>query len=351
MSGTKKSGRSPAVKRDPKWFRQEFDRIGSEIDEARSQELRPKHLLVRAHRSSIRAARLVISGVNVGLFDDCPHLRAELWNFWSGKINGEQGSIRFDDNGRWHVNVVAKTAKDNGAPLPVGSADDERLARLWVLPIMPFVKHLRPIFFNAQAGAYDWKTIERDSAGRFLGKDGKPLRLIRSRLIDPETGDRYLNWHLQVEPAYVGDNYDDTDWAAHGRRQVGDWADACRALADLLRTKRTAPKNKSRKRTKRTEPVNNDRKALEQGGVTINTINTEKLVMGDEFHGIKGSTIVNRSQVDDSFNRTGLKDSSKGAVAGSPGRMRRIASWGSKHIIAPLIDKVIGGVLRLLGLG
>lgn len=62
------------------------------------------------------------------------------------------------------------------------------------------------------------------------------------------------------------------------------------------------------------DAAKNDRKGLEQGCVTINTINTEKFVMGDELHGSEGSTIVNRSKSTHSFNRTRDDDGTKGAV-------------------------------------
>ena len=222
------------AKTDPQWFREKFQHLAYELEEARRQEVKPHHLMIRATRASIQAARLVIEGVNAGVFNRCPKLRENLRFAWTGKIKGSGGTVTVDEQGRWHVQLIADVPEVDGAPLPIETASDEQLARLWVFPIFGVVKTLQPSSFKANAGAYDWKTIRKEDQGRNLGTDGKPLKYVRETLTDPDTGELVYTWRLSGEPEYVGDDYDDADSVWHSRARVGDWADTCRALADLI---------------------------------------------------------------------------------------------------------------------
>ena len=222
------------AKTDPQWFRGKFGQLAYELEEARRQEVKPHHLMIRATRASIQAARLVIEGVNAGVFNHCPKLRENLRFAWAGKVKGSGGTVTVDEHGRWHIHLIADVPEDDGAPLPVETASDEQLARLWVFPIIGVVKTLQPSSFKANAGAYDWKTIRKDDQGQILGRDGKPLKYVQETLTDPDTGEPVYTWRLSGEPAYVGDDYDEADLVWHSRARVGDWADTCRVLADLI---------------------------------------------------------------------------------------------------------------------
>ncbi len=222
------------AKTDQRWFHEKFQQLAYELEEARRQEVKPHHLMIRATRASIQAARLVIGGVNAGVFNRCPRLRENLRFAWTGKIEGSTGTVTVDEQGRCHIQLIADVPEAVGGPLPVETASDEQLARLWVFPIFPVVKTLQPSSFKANAGAYDWKTIRKDVQGSILGRDGKPLKYERETMADPDTGEPVYTWRRSGEPAYVGDDYDDADSVWHSRAGVGDWADTCRALADLI---------------------------------------------------------------------------------------------------------------------
>jgi hypothetical protein len=138
-----------------------------------------------------------------------------------------------------HVQLVAETLEDDGAPLPIETASDKQLARLWVFPILAMVKAFVPSSLKANAGAYDYKTARMGDQGQLLDIDGKPRGYVKEIQIDPDSGDPVCNWQLSGEQAYVGDDYDDADSIAHLRASVGDWADACSALADLIADSKT----------------------------------------------------------------------------------------------------------------
>lgn len=226
---------------NPRWFRETFRQIANDLNEARGQEVKLQHLMIRATRASIQAARLAIEGVNAGVFNCGAQLRQDLLFAWTGKMQGKSGRVSVDRGGGMHFKLVADAPEGCHGPLPVDSASDEQLARLWVFPIFPSVRAIRPSSFKAKAGCYDWNMTARDEQGRILGKDGRPLQYVKETLTDPDNGKDVTTWRLSGEPANVSDNYDDADWLALSRARVGDWADACFALAELIVEPMTEP--------------------------------------------------------------------------------------------------------------
>ncbi|MCK4627016.1 MAG: hypothetical protein KAV00_17010 [Phycisphaerae bacterium] len=88
---------------------------------------------------------------------------------------------------------------------------DEVLLRGWTFVITPWLRAQRPDRFGGDAGAFDLPPFKLDAKGKPIVKDGKVIRVTA--------------------------DYDVTDWRNHLQDQCDDWADACLALADLLKNR------------------------------------------------------------------------------------------------------------------
>ena len=67
-----------------------------------------------------------------------------------------------------------------------------------------------------------------------------------------------------------------------------------------------------------------------QGGVDSNVTNKTEIIMGDKYENVQGSTVVSRSEVKGSFNRTRDGHSTKGATGGVWKWLRTVAWAGVK---------------------
>lgn len=220
--------------RTAEWFHDEFLQLARKLDDAIKQEKKPRHLAIRKYRLEILAARIVVRAVNAGHFDAYPKLRQHLRLAWTGQLSGGKGTITIDPNGKKHIDVEMDVAPDDGKPLSIAECTDERLARLWIFPIVQLLQTIQPDRFEGLAGKFNFKTIRTDDAGRPVGTDGEPLRMVTTEIIDPKTGLKHVSGKLNGEFAYVGDDDDELDAMARERFRVVDSASACLTLADLL---------------------------------------------------------------------------------------------------------------------
>lgn len=216
------------------WFRDEFLQLARRLDDAIRQEKKTRHLVIRKVRLETLAARFVVRAVNAGHFDAYPKLRENLRRAWTGKLPGGTGTIMIDQNGRIRTNIAADVAPDDGKPLSIAECTDERLARLWVFPVVHVLQTIQPDRFEGSAGKCNFRTVRTDSAGRPVGKDGEPLKMVRTETVDPRTGVKHITGKLNGEFAFVEDDYDELDATARERFRVEDSASACLTLADLL---------------------------------------------------------------------------------------------------------------------
>ena len=151
-------------------------------------------------------------------------------------------------------------AADQGAPLlgpllpgkliRVDRVKDDAVLWYWKLFATTWLRSARPHAFRANAGAFDFLPVRTDEQCRVLCKDGSPLRVIavsrdgqetdvtdlmseeRAALFPLASGARF---ETRGDVAHMTDDYDDDDWLSRLRLVAADWADACRAGAELLR--------------------------------------------------------------------------------------------------------------------
>ena len=184
-------------------FSKQFEAITRELERARVQETKPKHLFVHMRRAVIQAARLLLEAMDAGRFDRPKKARDFIGPFGNAK---------------------------GGVPIPIDQLPDDQLLLIWRFLAVPWLSTEYLSEFKADAGAYDWPKVKTDAKGRLLGKNGKRLRRVSYK--DPKTG--RTGWKLSGKIATVIDDYDEADGIAHLRAEVQDHADACRLLADVL---------------------------------------------------------------------------------------------------------------------
>jgi hypothetical protein len=195
-----------------------LESLAQEIERARQQETKPKHLFVHARRAAVQAAKILLDAVDAG---------ADLL-----------GPLR------------------PGPRIKLDRSNDQQLLSYWQLLAMPWLRSKCPSEFAADAGAFDFPNVKTDAKGQVLGKDGRPLCVLSDRTNRPlSAADRKeIRRALQPdvetkemvrilarigplrlsEAALVTDDYDDADALSHRRAQAKDWADSCRAAAGLI---------------------------------------------------------------------------------------------------------------------
>jgi hypothetical protein len=188
-------------------------RDAEELERARKQECKPEHLTVHIYRVAIHACTQLLAARAAGAPILTPHL-----------LPNSSGLLR----------------------VRPGNGDD--LLLYWKMAATPWLRSVRPGAFKADAGAYDFASLKTDAQGRILGKDGRARRIVAvsptgeeiditdsqaTATADPQVGP---GWRLEARgPAALrSDDYDDADLLSHGRLMAQDWADACRAAAELL---------------------------------------------------------------------------------------------------------------------
>ena len=204
-----------------------LDEAKRELNLAREQSTKPKHLYIRARRAAVQAARAVAAAVDLGFSEIWP----QGWWVLSAMRNPDDPdrppvTIQI---GEWKAEM--RSMKLGSGCNPDGTLRDDTAFAVWIQQICPVMRS-RQTTGKADAGVFDIPKVKTDDQGRTLGRDGKPLQLVAET--DTETGEP-AGWYLQGPVARVTDDYDEADALEHLRCQAADWVDACDVAADLIR--------------------------------------------------------------------------------------------------------------------
>jgi hypothetical protein len=205
-----------------------LDDAKSEVDLARQQSTKLKHLYVRTRRAAVQAARAVVAAVDTGF--------TAVWPIGSWLLSSQRNP---DDPDRPPITVqlgdlkgTTRSIKIGSGCNPDGSIPDDTAFALWMAWMCPILLSPQAIS-KADACAFDFPKFKTDEHGRILGRDGTPLKWIEK--VNPKTGEQ-SGWELQGPEGLVTDDYDEADALEHIRCQAADWADACAVAARLIRT-------------------------------------------------------------------------------------------------------------------
>ncbi len=221
------------IEHNAEWFANEYVRIAAELETAVSQDVKPVHLALRAERSAVRASRLVMECVNCGVLSD-PGLRNTIALWLPGRIEAHGtpgkpiGTMRKGPDGKLLIELQIPESAVQTKFDAVKVTDAEAL-RVWPF-ILQYLFATDRLAFKSNAGTFDWTHYKTDSEGRPVGRDGKRLRLVPVTSNGTKGDDSPKRYELNGEPVPTTADYDESDWLAHVRNQVGDWADTCRSL-------------------------------------------------------------------------------------------------------------------------
>jgi hypothetical protein len=203
-----------------------LDEAKRELNLARGQSTKPKHLFVRARRAVVQAARAVAAAVDLGFTEIWPQGRWVLSAMRRpDDPNRPPATIQV---GEWKAKV--RSLKFGSGCNADGTLRDDAAFAVWKQQICPVLRS-RHSTAKADAGAFDFPTVKTDDQGRILGRDGKPLPVVEKT--DRETGEP-AGWYLHGQEARVTDDYDEADTLEHLRCQAADWIDACDVAAELI---------------------------------------------------------------------------------------------------------------------
>jgi hypothetical protein len=175
-----------------------------EINLAREQSTKPRHLHIRTRRTVVQAARAVMAAVDVGFTELLP------------------------------PSLPWKRQAD-------GALSDATALTIWMFEICPVMRS-RKTAAKAKAGAFDFPRIKTNDEGQVVGPDGTPLVVVDK--IDPTTG-KVMGQYLDGEAGAITDDYDEADAMVHLRCQAADWVDACDTAAELIREEASRAGNKT----------------------------------------------------------------------------------------------------------
>ncbi len=207
-----------------------------EINLAREQSTKSKHLYIRARRAAVQAARAVTAAVDLGF--------SELWpgGWWvlSAMRNPDDpdrppATIQV---GEWKAQL--RSVKLGSGCNPDGTLRDDTAFAVWVQQICPAMRS-RQTTSKADAGSFDIPAVKVDDEGQILGRDGKPISVVE--YIDSETGER--GQRRGPDEVRITDDHDEADALEHIRCQAADWVDACSVAVELIRKEVTADEAKS----------------------------------------------------------------------------------------------------------
>ena len=203
------------------------DEAKRELNLAREQSTKPKHLYIRARRAAVQATRAVAAAVDLGFSGIWPGGRWLL----SAMRNPDDPSRPPATVQVGERKFKVRSMKLGSGCAPDGSLRDDTALAVWIQQVYP-VMHSRLATPKADAGKFNIPKVKTDDDGRILGRDGKPLSVVEQT--DRSTG-KPTGWNLQGPEARVTDDYDEADALEHLRCQAADWVDACEVAAELLR--------------------------------------------------------------------------------------------------------------------
>ena len=144
-----------------------LDEAKLELNLAREQSTKPKHLYIRARRAAVQAARAVAVAVDLGFSEIWP----QGWWVLSAMRNPDDparppATIQV---GEWKAEM--RSMKLGSGCNPDGTLRDDTALAVWIQQICPVMRS-RQITGKADAGAFDIPKVKTDDQGRILGRDG-----------------------------------------------------------------------------------------------------------------------------------------------------------------------------------
>ncbi len=183
--------------KDAETYAKLLESVANNLDLARAQSVKPKHLYVNMYRSLIQAGRITLAAMRDGYLPDL----MPVGFFWKDKT------------------------------------DNESMKQFWVWGVFRWLRKKAPVSMKGEAGVFDFPPMKFNEDGQPIDKDGNVLKLVHF-----EDG----GWKWEGKQASVVDDYDEEDWTAHLRAQSGDHADAARTLGEILR-RSSAQRNRTEK--------------------------------------------------------------------------------------------------------
>jgi hypothetical protein len=172
-----------------------LQRDAADLDDIRHKETTARAMWVHSRRVAVHAVKQLLAAEACG---------ANLLRLWAPDPPG--------------------VPHRPGHIVTVDQKNDDSLFWYWRMIASPILRGLHPDEFGANAGAFEFPTAKTDARGRVLGRNGKPIRIIRGNGGSLRT----------TEPAYINDDYTEAESLSHERARCRDWADACRAASRLL---------------------------------------------------------------------------------------------------------------------
>ena len=194
-----------------------FVELAEELERARRDDVKPRHLHHNMNAAAVRACRFVIAMAK------------------EGRLKNAGGILR----------IVSITK-------PSPAEDDTAALGLWRMFVVPWVRPQCPERFRSQkTGVTDLPAVIKDAKGRPVDKHGRPLMWQWSSKPPRDKTDKKAikawirsrpSGRLKGEPVHLGpmsdtgclDDYDDADSLAHLRAEGGDWANAFLVLESMV---------------------------------------------------------------------------------------------------------------------
>jgi len=219
-----------------------LDEAKRDINLAREQCIKHKHLSIRASRSAVQAARAVAAAVDLGFAEIWPQGLLWVLSAMRNPDDPDRPPATIQA-GEWKGEVLSMTL--GSGCNPDGTLRDDTALQLWMWMCL-FLRSATTIM-KAGAGGFDLPSFKMDNQGRVLGRDGKPLPVVEKT--DPRTGEP-AGCELKGPAARATDDYDEVDALEHWRCKAADWVDACDVAADLIRKEAEATGDKTRRKQK-----------------------------------------------------------------------------------------------------
>lgn len=130
---------------------------------------------------------------------------------------------------------------------------DEHALKLWAMFIAPNIRHTFPDRLKGGSGKSDFPPVVRNKAGKLIGKDGKPLRYVKTKYTGPN-GEVVYGEQLSGELVLKTDLMDEPDRLDRAEHIAADWADLIGLLIELVDDQQpTKPRRSTRRCSGRDE--------------------------------------------------------------------------------------------------
>lgn len=180
-----------------------FERLRDTLQRAASHATRQHALAVHLQRAAIQAGTLIQRAVDDGCFLDD-------WMDHEGK---PVRRLVTPERLGWKFN-----------------SPDEKSSMIWANTIGAWLRRSYPGRVKLDVGRYDWREYKQNSKGEPVGRDGKPLKYIRTEHPDGRIEDKRSGELVRTTA-----DYDERAALDHQFIRATDYTEACGLLAELFR--------------------------------------------------------------------------------------------------------------------